>query len=148
MAHPAYGSTLGQLLRQARHIQGLSIRQVAARLHHPDGRAITPKYLSLLEHDQRRPSLALAYECAMVLALDVILVLTLAHRAEGLLQQYLQRYPHAERGLIELLARAEQQGFTAWERVTRQLVVPQRASAAMRTPGTRQRRLATLHQEA
>ncbi len=123
--------TLGQLLHQARLIQGLSLRQAAARLSRKDGRPFSPRYLHLLEQDQRRPSLHLTHQLATVLALDMVLLLTCAHHADAVLRRYLQARPEHERELIEMLVKAEQHGFVAWERVTREIVAPA-ASAALR----------------
>ena len=50
--------TLGQLLRQARHAYGLSLRHAAAQICRDDGHPITHQYLQDLERDRRRPSLA------------------------------------------------------------------------------------------
>jgi len=136
MAPQACEPTLGQLLHQARDVQGLSLRQVAARLQRADGRPISPKYLQLLEQDRRRPSLPLADQLARTLALDTVTLLTLAHLTEALVRRYLQAWPEAELGLIEMLLQAEQRGFVAWDRVTQQLIAP----AAPTAPGQRPRR--------
>jgi transcriptional regulator with XRE-family HTH domain len=127
--------TLGQLLQQARLLLGFTLQDVAARVHREDGQPLSPQYLHKLERDQTRPSLRLAHELATVLALDTVLLLTLAHRADALVWRYLQARPDAEMALIDMLLTAEQRGFVGWERVTRQFVAPDLLSS----PRCRQR---------
>lgn len=138
--------TLGQYLQQARAVQALSLRQVAARVYRADGRPITPKYLQLLEHDRRRPALPVALQLATVLALDPAWVLTLAHQGEAVVRRYLQAWPEAEHALIVMLLHAEQRGFVAWDGVTRRLL-PAEASPATdhRRPATRRRTRRVCH---
>lgn len=142
MAHQAHVSTLGQLLRQAGDVQSLSIQQIPTRLHHPDGRFITPTSLPVLAYDRRRPLLALAHECATVFALG--LVFTWAPPAARRLRQYLQRCANTETACIEMHFQAEPYGWTPCERVTRQIVAPEAPPAhqnRMRACRTRLRRL-------
>jgi hypothetical protein len=61
----------------------------------------------------------------------MVLLLTCTHDADAVLRRYLQARPEHERELIEMLVKAEQHGFVAWERVTREIVAPA-ASAALR----------------
>ena len=138
MGEQGRSPTLGQLLQQARLLQGLSLGQAAARLHREDGSSISPRSLRLLEQARRRPSLHLTQELATVLALDRILLLTYAHHADAVLRRYLHVWPERESGLIEMLLTAEQYRFVHWERVTRQIIVPA-ASAPFqrRSPVTR-----------
>jgi transcriptional regulator with XRE-family HTH domain len=124
VASPAAPPTLGQLLQQARVLQGLSLRQAAARLLREDGRPITSKYLRLLEQDHRRPSLHLVQQLATVLALDDVLLVAYAHQADALLRQYLRTHPSSEIALVAMLWHAAQRGFVDWARVTRQIVAP------------------------
>ena len=123
MAHQAHVLTLRQLLHQAGDVQSLSIQQIPTRLHHPDGRCITPTSLPVLAYDRRRPLLALAHECATVFALD--LVFTWAPPAAGRLRQYLQRCANTETACIEMHLQAKPYGWTPYERVTRQIVAPE-----------------------
>jgi transcriptional regulator with XRE-family HTH domain len=124
VASQAAMPTLGQLLQQARELQGLSLRQAAARLKHKNGRPITPKYLHLLEQDDRRPSLHLVLQLATALALDVVLLVAYAHQADALLRQYLEAHPTSELELVAMLWQAEHRGFVDWARVTRLIVAP------------------------
>src|SRR5712691_142971 len=144
MAYQARVSTLGQLLRQAGDVPDLLTRQVPTQLHHSDGRSITPTYLPVLANDRRRPSLALAHECATVFACDLDLVFTWVPPAAGRLRQYLQRCPNAEMACSEMLLQAEPYGWTTCERVTRQIVAPEAPPARQhraRACRTRLRRL-------
>ena len=136
MASHAVRLTLGQLLQQARALQGLSLRQAAARLRRQDGRSITPKYLHMLEQDSRRPSLHLTRQLAGVFALDEAFLIAEAHQTDALLRRYLRTWPEREQALAEMVLRAEQRGFVAWERVTRHIVTPQGAAAAQRSTRT------------
>lgn len=120
--------TLGQLLRQAREIHGLSLRQMAERLHRPDGHPITPKYLHLLEQDCRRPSLHLTQQLATMLALDEAFLVAHAHQTAALLRRYLQERPEQEHAFAEMVLQAEHHGFVAWERLTRQIVASKGSS--------------------
>src|SRR5882672_11325852 len=129
MAFQVATQTLGQLLRQAREIHGLSLRQMAGRLHHPDGHPITPKYLHLLEQDCRRPSLHLTQQLATALALDEAFLVAQAHQTAALLRRYLQERPEREHAFAEMVLQAEHHGFVAWERLTRQIVTSQGSSA-------------------
>jgi len=67
MPHCIPSQTLGQLLRQARKTQGLSLRQTAVQVHHRAGQPLSPQYLSNLEQDRRTPSLPLLTVLAEVL---------------------------------------------------------------------------------
>jgi transcriptional regulator with XRE-family HTH domain len=129
-------STLGHLLHQARVLQGLSLRQAAARLHHEDGRPISPRYLHMLEQDHRRPSLHLTRQLAGVFALDEAFLIAEAHQTDALLRRYLRTWPEREQALAEMVLRAEQRGFVAWERVTRHIVTRQGAAASQRSTRT------------
>jgi PAS domain-containing protein/DNA-directed RNA polymerase subunit RPC12/RpoP len=106
---------LGQCLLQTRDMQDLSIRQVAARRPCSDDRSIRPTYLHVLEHDRWCASLALALECAAMLALDSVLVVTQAHLANALLRQYLRVWLNCEMALIERLWIAKQRRFVDWK---------------------------------
>ena len=128
--------TLGQLLHQARLIQGLSLRQAAARLSRKDGRPISPRYLHLLEQDQRRPSLHLTHQFATVLALDMVLLLTCAHHADAVLRRSHQARPACARGRSARVVKTEQHGCVAWERVTREIVAPAGSAALQRESRT------------
>lgn len=129
--------TLGQLLHQARALQGLSLRQAAARLRRQDGRPITAKYLHLLEHDCRRPSLHLTQQLAAMLALDEAFLVAQAHQTDALLRRYLQGRPEQEIALAEMVLKAEQHGFVAWERVTTHIIARATSPATHRQTRTR-----------
>lgn len=113
--------TLGQLLRQARHAYGLSLRQASAQICRDDGQPITHQYLQDLERDRRHPSLAIVRALARVFALDEERLVAAAYPAATALQAYLQHHPGREVGLSQFLWMAQTQGFVAWERFTRQL---------------------------
>jgi transcriptional regulator with XRE-family HTH domain len=117
--------TLGQLLRQARQSQGLSLRQTAIRVHHKAGQPLSPQYLSNLERDRRTPSLALLAALAEVLELPSSRLFALAHKADAIVRRYLQRRPDCEVAIIELFLVAEQDQFAAWERLIRQIRRPE-----------------------
>jgi transcriptional regulator with XRE-family HTH domain len=143
MAFQVTTQTLGQLLRQAREIHGLSLRQMAGRLQRQDGQPITPKYLHLLEQDCRRPSLHLTQQLATILALDEAFLVAQAHQTAALLRRYLQEQPEREHAFAEMMLQAEHHGFVAWERLTRQIVASQGSSlvrARARDRGRRTRR--------
>jgi len=140
VASHAVRSTLGQLLQQTRELQGLALRQAAARLQRQDGRPITPNYLYMLEQDSRRPSLHRTRPLAGVFALDEAFLGAEAHQTEALLWRDLQTWPERERAIAEMGLRNEQRGFVAWERVTRPIVAPEGVSASQpstRSHGTR-----------
>ena len=104
-----------QCLCQTRDMQGLSIRQVAARRHCSDDWSITPIYLPVLEHDRWYPSLAIALECAAMLVLDSVLIVIQAHLADALLRHYLRVWLNREMVLIEMLWIAKQRRFVDWK---------------------------------
>ena len=136
MAESGSSPTLGHFLSQARVLLGLSLRQAAARLHHADGRPISPRYLHMLEQGRRRPSLHLIRQLAGVFALDEAFLIAAAHQTAALLRRYLQTWPEREWALAEMVLRAEERGFVAWERVTRHIVTPRGAAAAQRSTRT------------
>jgi hypothetical protein len=96
---------------------------------------MTPKYLHRLAQDSQRPSLHLTRQLAGVFALDEAFLVAEAHQTDALLRRSLQTWPERERAIAELVLRAEQRGFVAWERVTRPIVAPEGASASQ--PSTR-----------
>jgi transcriptional regulator with XRE-family HTH domain len=130
MAHRSDTRTLGQLLRQARQQHGLSLRQAALQIHRKDGTPISPQYLHDLEHDRRRPSFGILQELIRVLGLDDLEVLAHVGNAEAIIRAYLRERPNCEPAIIHLFLTAQQQGFAAWERLTRQI-------ASLPRPGPR-----------
>jgi transcriptional regulator with XRE-family HTH domain len=136
MAASGASPTLGHVLSQARSLLGLSLRQAAARLHHADNRPISPRYLHMLEQDRRRPSLHLTRQLASMFALDEAFLIAAAHQTDALLRRYLQTRPECEWALAEMVLRAEERGFVAWERVTQHIVAMQGAAASQGMPRT------------
>jgi ribosome-binding protein aMBF1 (putative translation factor) len=49
-------SSFGKVVASSRKIEGLSQKELAAKILKEDGEAITPQYLNDIEHDRRRPS--------------------------------------------------------------------------------------------
>jgi transcriptional regulator with XRE-family HTH domain len=125
MPHRMPTQTLGQLLRQARQTQGLSLRQTAVHVHRRAGQSLSPQYLSNLEQDRRTPSLLILSALAEVLDIPYSLLLAHARKADAIVRQYLQRRPDCEAAIIELFLVAEQYQFAAWERLIRQIHRPE-----------------------
>ena len=113
--------TLGQMIRQARQQQGLSLRQAALQISRGDGTTISPQYLHDLERDRRRPSLDILHALARGLALNALEVLAHFGTAEAIIRAYLRERPDCELAIIQLFLTAQQHGFAAWERFTRQI---------------------------
>jgi transcriptional regulator with XRE-family HTH domain len=118
------------MLRQARQQQGLSLRQAATRIHRKDGTPISPQYLHDLEHDRRRPSFAILQALARFLGGNDLEVLAHVGNAEAIVRAYLHERPDCEAAIITLFLTAQQHGFAAWERLTRQI-------ASLPRPGPR-----------
>jgi transcriptional regulator with XRE-family HTH domain len=125
MPHRMPLQTLGQVLREARQTQGLSLRQTAVQVHHRAGQSLSPQYLSNLEQDRRSPSLPLLSALADVLEIPSSLLFAHARKAEAIVRRYLQRRPDCEAAIIELFLLAEQYQFAAWERLIRQIHRPE-----------------------
>jgi hypothetical protein len=83
---------VGQRLRHAREARGLSLRQVAGVVFHPDGRPISRQYLHLIEHDQRHPTDQILGQLAQALALNPLDLLAQAGQGAALVQAYLHGY--------------------------------------------------------
>jgi transcriptional regulator with XRE-family HTH domain len=49
-------NSFGKAVASARKIEGLSQKELAAKILKEDGEAITPQYLNDIEHDRRSPS--------------------------------------------------------------------------------------------
>jgi transcriptional regulator with XRE-family HTH domain len=92
--------TLGAFLREARARQGLTLRNVAARL------GITPSYLSDIENDRRTPALRVLENLARILQLDLDELLSRAGRLDEDTEDYLRRSPAALK-LLRTVARLE-----------------------------------------
>jgi len=71
-----------------------------------------------------------------VFALDEAFLIAEAHQTDALLRRYLRTWPEREWAIAEMILRAEQRGFVAWERVTRHMVAPQGALASQRSTRT------------
>lgn len=73
--------TFGGAVSRARKGKGLSQRELAARIRREDGAAISPQYLSDIEHDRRNPSSDhLVRQFATVLEIDADYLYYLANR--------------------------------------------------------------------
>ena len=118
------------MVRHARQQQGLSLRQAATRIHHRDGAPISPQYLHDLEHGRRRPSFDILQALARFLGDNDLEVLAYVGNAETIVRAYLRERPDCESAIITLFLTAQQHGFAAWERLTRQI-------ASLPRPGPR-----------
>ena len=118
------------MVRHARQQQGLSLRQAATRIHRRDGAPISPQYLHDLEHDRRRPSFDILQALARFLGDNDLEVLAHVGNAETVVRAYLRERPDCESAIITLFLTAQQHGFAAWERLTRQI-------ASLPRPGPR-----------
>ena len=80
--------TFGTILSEARRAEGLSQKEVAAKIKKEDGLAISAQYLNDIEHDRRNPpSEFLIAQFATLLKMDKdILIL-----AAGMIPQDLQK---------------------------------------------------------
>jgi transcriptional regulator with XRE-family HTH domain len=120
---------LGQLLRRTREAQGLSLRQAAGRIYHPNGQPISYTYLQAVEKDRRRPSLPLLFTLAAVYELDIAVLLLHAQKIPEFVHAYLRAVPAGAATLLRLLLTAYQIRFAAWELLQPQLLELARATA-------------------
>jgi transcriptional regulator with XRE-family HTH domain len=134
--HPARGASrpplppslsVGQRLRHAREAKHLSLRQVATQLRRPNGRAVSPQYLSLVEHDDKKPNVWLLWRLAQILDLAPAALLAQAQLGAPVVAAYLQAHPAQQEAVIQLFVQAQDQHFavTDWQRVQQQLTALQ-----------------------
>src|SRR5262249_46043106 len=119
--HPPGVSPLGQLLRQARQAQGLSLRQAAQSIRRHSAQSLSWQYLADLEQGRRQPSLTVLGTLAQGLRLDLTTLLAHVGHVETTLRAYLRTHPDCARTLHTFLLTALQVDFAAWDRLTRQL---------------------------
>jgi transcriptional regulator with XRE-family HTH domain len=127
--HPPLPPSLsvGQRLRHAREAKHLSLRQVAAQLQRPNGRAVSPQYLSLIEQDHKKPNVWLLWRLAQILDLAPEALLAQAQLGAAVVATYLQAHPAQQEAVIQLFVQAQDQHFAVndWQRVQQQLTALQ-----------------------
>jgi transcriptional regulator with XRE-family HTH domain len=109
--------SFGERLYQARKAQGLSLRQAAARIHHPDGRPISHQSLNAMERGHRKPSFPLLQAIGRALQFDVMPLLTPAEGAELFLRTALRDHPEAAVAFLRLFSWFTQHGDTGGEQL-------------------------------
>lgn len=89
--------TLGQVLQEARHEKGWSLRQVGAEVD------ISLPYLHDIEHNRRIPADAVLRKLGQALGLDLDVIFSLAGKLGEQADTYLRRHPGAQT-LMRVLA--------------------------------------------
>jgi len=121
--------SLGEILRHAREMQGLSLRQAARRILYPDGHPISYTYLQAIEKDRRRPSLVLLCSMAQAYDLETLALLVQAQKLPDVMRTYPQVVPTGVPSLLELLVWAVHLRFGAWHQLLPRILETSRTSA-------------------
>lgn len=85
--------TLGKKIMTTRLQLGMTLKELAGRVHKEDGEAISIQFLNDIEHDRRKPSPHVTEDIAKVLKLDPLYLKALA--AQPISNRPASSYPEA-----------------------------------------------------
>jgi transcriptional regulator with XRE-family HTH domain len=112
---------LGDIIKQARQTQRLTLRCLADQVTKEDGTHISPQYLNDIELHHRFPTPRVLRDLARVLSLDYDTLLASAGAADVVVREYLEAYPQHAEAIIKLFRMAQQQGFQGWHDLLRRI---------------------------
>jgi transcriptional regulator with XRE-family HTH domain len=123
------GSSLGDVIKQARQGRRWTLRRLADQVTKEDGTAISPQYLFDIETHHRIPTPHVLAGLARVLALEYDTLLALAGAADVVLREYLGEHPQHTAAIIQLLRAAQRCRFEHWEWLRQRLEARGKAGA-------------------